>query len=307
MALEFQFACTVCGARMRMADATSQICLEGGHRFRKVDGVWRFLPAERTAALDRFIREYETVRTAEGRGTVDPAFYRQLPVTSPSYHRAGEWLERARSFQSLLKVVIAPLEGSGPLRVLDLGSGNGWLSHQLAKRGHCVAAVDLSLSDLDGLGTHSHYDTAFTPVQAEFDLLPFSDNQADLALFNASFHYSEAALETAAEAWRVTRRGGRLVIVDSPVYHERSSGDQMVQERQDDFRVRYGFPSDALRSEHFLTYERVAQISDGLGAPAQVVWPLPRWRRAVRRGRVWLRRQREPAQFPILIWQKVRR
>ena len=34
------------------------------------------------------------------------------------------------------------------------------------------------------------YDSIFTPVQAEFDYLPFPDQSVDMMLFNASLHYS---------------------------------------------------------------------------------------------------------------------
>ena len=61
-----------------------------------------------------------------------------------------------------------------PLRLLDLGAGNGWLSYHLARRGHEAAAVDLTVNDFDGLGAHVHFDAPFTPVQAEFDHLPFA-------------------------------------------------------------------------------------------------------------------------------------
>ena len=304
MTSEFRFACPTCGSSMLQEDGTSQICQDGDHRFRKVDGIWRFLPEEREKTLARFVGEYETVRRAEGRGSQDPAFYRQLPATDPSYRRAGEWLERAHSFRVLLNHVLDPLGESTPLQIVDVGAGNGWLSYQMARRGHCAVAIDLSLSEEDGLGAHVHYDAAFTSIQAEFDNMPLMDGQADLVLFNASFHYSEGALKTAAEAWRIVRSGGRMILIDTPIYHDRKSGEQMIQERQRTFRVLFGFPSDGLESEHFLTYERVAEISQALETPAVFLWPVPSWRRLVRRGRVWLRRQREPAQFPILIWQK---
>ena len=39
-----------------------------------------------------------------------------------------------------------------PIRVLDVGAGNSWLSHRLASFGHQVVAVDRLDDELDGLG-----------------------------------------------------------------------------------------------------------------------------------------------------------
>jgi uncharacterized protein YbaR (Trm112 family) len=106
-------------------------------------GIWRFLPPERAAALAQFRQEYETVRRQEGRGSDDPAFYRALPfVADPA------WAGRGHSYKGLLAQVIRPFaqKAQRPLRILDVGAGNGWLSHRLAAEGHVLTAVDLGVT-----------------------------------------------------------------------------------------------------------------------------------------------------------------
>jgi ubiquinone/menaquinone biosynthesis C-methylase UbiE len=150
------------------------------------------------------------------------------------------------------------------LSVLDLGAGNGWLSHRLAQRGHLVAAVDIMVNDFDGLGVHRHYEAFFTPVQAEFDGLPFTSSQFDLVIFNASFHYSTQYSRTLREALRVLRPESPVVILDSPIYKNASSGDQMVREREAQFTRQYGYPSNTLASENFLTYQGLKDLAEQL-------------------------------------------
>jgi SAM-dependent methyltransferase len=281
-------------------------CPVDGLTFSRVDGVWRFLLPEREAHYTQFIREYETVRGAEGRGDDSPEYYRALPFKDLSGRFSQDWGIRARSYRALIREVVAPLERylERPLTVLDLGSGNGWLSARLAERHAQAMAVDLLTNPQDGLGAWRNYPEAFTPVQAEFTRLPLADRQMDLVVFNASFHYAEHYEDALAEALRVLAPPpGLIIVMDSPVYRDPASGAAMVSEREADFTVRYGFSSNSLHSENFLTYARVDELGRALGIHWQHLVPNYglRWRL-----RPWLARRRglrEPAEFGIWIFR----
>lgn len=302
----FAFACPYCQTALELVDAGCQRCPTDNHTFAREAGIWRFLRADRMPALAQFIDEYETVRRAEGRGAEYAGFYEALPFEDVTGVRSGDWEIRANSYQTLLSRIVEPL-GRGysrPLHILDCGAGNGWLSNRLARRGHLVGAVDLVVNRFDGLGAHVHYDTSFVPIQAEFDHLPLMRRQADLIVFNAAFHYSADYEVTLWEALRVLRRPGAVVIVDTPVYHDGESGAQMVQEREADFESRFGFPSDALGSENFLTYRRLRHLAGELGLRWEFYRPVAGWRTTIRRWRCRLRGEREPAHFPIIVGQR---
>jgi SAM-dependent methyltransferase len=253
-------------------------------------------------AVAQFTREYSTVRRAEGWGSLDGAYYQALPYHDLSGRFAAIWRIRARSYDTFIRVALGPLEASRQaLRVVDLGAGNGWLSYRLAKRGHRVVAIDLSADPLDGLGAVRHYVAAMLPLVAEFDHLPLPSNTADLAVFNASLHYSTDYAGTLRETLRVLRPRGSLVILDSPMYSNPSSGLRMVQERRARFLATYGFASDALPSEHFLTPARLAELSSDLGLSWQVHRPALAWRDAFGRAVGGLRARREPARFPVIV------
>ncbi len=302
----FTFACPRCCSPLLDEDETTYRCPGERLRFVRTGGIWRFLLPERRQALGTFMREYETVRQAEGRGSDDPAYFRALPFEDLTGRYAHDWRIRAVSFQALLKRAVEPLEKASrqPLRVLDLGAGNGWLSYRLALRGHAVAAVDLMDNDFDGLGAHRHYDVAFLPVQAEFDRLPFLENQADLAVFNASFHYATDYERALREALRVLLPHGCLVILDTPVYHNAASGQAMVHEREEAFRQRFGFPSNALPSENFLTYDRLAELGARLHLRWETHEPWYGLRWALRPWIARLLGRREPARFLLIIGRR---
>lgn len=124
-----------------------------------------------------------------------------------------------------------------------------------------MAAVDLLTNAEDGLTAHLHYQQGFTLIQSDFDHLPLEGNQFNLAVFNAAFHYSVDYERTLREVCRVLGSEGQVIIVDSPLYRQRRSGEQMVREREAGFRDKYGFPSNSIQSENFLTTGRLQEFS----------------------------------------------
>jgi SAM-dependent methyltransferase len=299
----FEFACPQCHSPLQKIDPNLLSCPQDGGHYPKIDGIWRLLGPGRLTDFHQFIREYEIVRKAEGRGSQDPQYYRALPFEDLSGKLSRDWTIRARSYQTLINEVLEPSEKfwNRPLKILDVGAGNCWLSNRLARRGHLVASVDLLANSSDGLGCHIFYETQFTPVQAEFDRLPFQDAQADLLVFNASLHYSTRFETSLGEAQRVLGSDGQLVILDTPIYHHPDSGRQMVSEREKQFSERYGFPSNALPSENFLTHKRFDGLAQSLGIHWQIIVPDYGlgWRLSRLRDR--LRARREPAEFLLLI------
>jgi SAM-dependent methyltransferase len=202
--------------------------------------------------------------------------------------------------------VVEPLlkELERPLRVLDLGAGNGWLSHQLALQDHDVTAVDLLVNQFDGLGAHVHYATEYVPVQAEYDHLPIDGQKVDLLVFNGSVHYSTDYHRTFGEGLRVLQPKGRFVVMDTPIYHDPSSGIEMVRERQLSFAKRYNINRPPLESQNFLTFDQLSDLSASLGVTWTYLKPEYGLRWAVRSWRARLRGSREPATFLVIVGRR---
>jgi SAM-dependent methyltransferase len=273
-----------------------------------LDGSATDAPLDGSAvARARFEREYRAVRRAEGWGSRDGAYYRALPYRDLSGRFARIWRIRARSFATFVERVLQPLEAEvgRALAVLDLGAGNAWLAYRLAQRGHRVLAIDLLTDPLDGLGAAKHYHARRVwPVQAEFDCLPLPGGTADLAIFNASLHYSPDCSATLREVLRSLTPSGRLVVLDTPFYRHAASGARMVAERQARFRRTYGFASDALRSEGYLTPRRLRQLGRELRLDWQLLQPTRTWRAVVGRSVTRLRLGRVPAEFPVIVGRR---
>ncbi|MGZ9225272.1 MAG: methyltransferase domain-containing protein [Anaerolineales bacterium] len=293
-------ACPRCHTSLDDVDSMTKRCVKDGLTFHQKDGIWRMLLPGREEYFARFIRDYETVRRSEGRGSADASYYRALP-----YHQSTDWRIRAASFDAFLRKVIIPgEENSKSLRILDLGAGNGWRSSRLAARGHDLAALDLMTNNFDGLGCYRFYESTFLPVQAEFDHLPFSEKEADIVLFNASFHYSVDIKGTLAEALRVLHKSGKIIILDSPVYHNPESGTQMVHEREAHFTKQYGFASNRLQSENYLSYGRLNELARELNLVWKFITPFYNLQWTLRPLLAFLLHHREPAKFHVIVGKR---
>jgi SAM-dependent methyltransferase len=274
--------------------------------------VWKALLPEREAHFARFVEDYQFIRASEGRGSTGDDYYLALPDRDLSGRNSGQWAIRARTFRYIERRILPRITAltQPALRILDLGAGNGWMSYRLARQGHAPIAVDLMTNDQDGLEAAEHYKqwlpSLFPRFQAELDNIPLADSQFDLAIFNASFHYSENYEKTIAEALRCTRENGTVLIADTPWYSDEQSGLRMLEERRALFVKRYGFPSDGLSSLEFLTDQRLGQMESRFGIHWQVHEPYYGIRWQMRPWLAKLRQQRNPSRFRIYVTKVVK-
>jgi len=250
----------------------------------------------------QFLDDYRKIRHAEGRGSGEATYYLALPYRDLSGANAEQWAIRARSYRYFERKILPAVErkAARPLDILDLGAGNGWMSYRLSLRGHHPIALDIFDDSKDGLRAARHYPCPIPLVEAEFDHLPFRDATADLAIYNASIHYSTDYRRTLAEARRVLRIDGMLVIIDSPVYRLREHGEQMVAEKHHCFERKFGFRSDAVPSIEYFDEQRLNELARDLNIEWRTAKPWYGWRWLMRPLKARLERRRPPSRFWIL-------
>jgi SAM-dependent methyltransferase len=269
------------------------------------DGIWLSLSPEQTNHFRRFIAEYEFIRAAEGRGSTESEYYLNLPYKDISGSNSDQWAVRTRTFRALVGEILSPQAKrlGRPLRILDVGAGNCWLSYRLSLLGHRPVAVDLLTNDRDGLGAAIHFSSRVCPlfarVQAALDRLPFATSSFDFVIFNASFHYSEDYQRAFAEALRCTGRGGAVVIADTPWYGKDESGREMVEEKRKRFTATYGFPSDSISSLEYLTPDRLRRLEDEFSLELKSIKPFYGLRWFLRPFLAKIRGRRRPSEFRI--------
>lgn len=289
------FVCPVCATSLTASSSGALRCGACETEVALRDGIYRFLRPERFAEIEPFLAHYRRVRADDGYRQREAAYYRALPRVDPRDPQASRWRVRQESFRNLMRGLRR--WGRGGLRVLDLGAGNGWLSHRLTALGHRCVAVDWLDDVEDGLGAHRQYPVGFTCAQADFDDLPMAPGQFDLAIFNASLHYSPDVAVTLRHARQMLVAGGVLVVMDSPVFTTDQGGRRMLAARQFDARAMNA--SVVPWGVGYLTTSSLAPA--GRNAGVQVRWiPSrggPSW--AVKRWVAGLKEGREPARFGV--------
>jgi ArsR family transcriptional regulator len=103
-----------------------------------------------------------------------------------------------------------------PLDVADIGCGEGYLTLEAARWARTVVGVDRSEEVLErakALATRRKV-TNVQWKKGDLGRLPLRDGSMDVALLSQALHHSTTPEEAVAEAVRILRPGGRILILD---------------------------------------------------------------------------------------------
>jgi DNA-binding transcriptional ArsR family regulator/precorrin-6B methylase 2 len=110
-----------------------------------------------------------------------------------------------------------------PLKVADLGCGEGYLTMEAARWAARVIAVDRSdavLRRARGLAERRRVSNVIWK-RGELEHLPIADEQVDVAMLSQALHHAEQPTRAVAEAARITAAGGRVLVLDLRTHHEK--------------------------------------------------------------------------------------
>jgi SAM-dependent methyltransferase len=141
---------------------------------------------------------------------------------------AGRWEEVRRELYGeafLVPVVTALLPGGATL--LDLGVGTGTMAAELAPGVGRVIGVDREQAMLDAAARRCAGLDNVELLRASLDDLPLESDRADIALALLVLHLQAQVGPVLAEARRVVRPGGRLVVLDM-MEHDREAYRQAM-------------------------------------------------------------------------------
>jgi ubiquinone/menaquinone biosynthesis C-methylase UbiE len=124
--------------------------------------------------------------------------------------RIGLQEERAADLEERVRRLLAPL--APDLRALDAGCGTGALAYALAPHVGEVVGVDESEAFLAAAREHAPPNCVF--VQGDVQALPFGYGEFDISGCVRVLHHVHRPELVVAELARVTRPGGRILVVD---------------------------------------------------------------------------------------------
>src|SRR5262245_35655222 len=146
-----------------------------------------------------------------------------------------------------------------PLRVADLGCGEGYLTLEASRWASRVIAVDRSavvLNRAKGLARRRRVSNVVWR-RGELDRLPVKDESVDVALLSQALHHALDPARAVAEAARITVPGGRVLVLDL-----RTHSEEWVRDKLGDRSL--GFRDDELT--RLLTAAGLRDVRVGVGA-----------------------------------------
>ena len=102
------------------------------------------------------------------------------------------------------------------ITIVDLGAGEGMISQLMAERAKKVICVDSSKS-MVRLGTDLAKRKGLANLEyklGDIEKVPLAAKSVDLALMSQSLHHAQKPEVALAEAFRVLKPGGQLIVID---------------------------------------------------------------------------------------------
>ena len=183
----------------RLADRTSAPARGAEHA-----ALWPLLDAQFAAlATDRAVRADEA-RLQE---------VLRLRQENFDAHGDGHQLVPGRSWAAWARALGHLLP---PVDVADLGCGEGYLTIETARWAKSVIAVDRSEAVLERARdlARRRRVTNITWRKGELTKLPLADASVDVALLSQALHHAAKPERVLAEAARIARPGGRVLVLD---------------------------------------------------------------------------------------------
>lgn len=125
----------------------------------------------------------------------------------------GEQILPGRTWEGLCRAL---LQLAPRVRYADLGIGDGLLTMMLAEVAESVTAVDISPKMLDLLRQRAKGKglSNIETVEGDIEALPLEPGSFDVAVLSQALHHARSPEQAIAEAIRILRPGGRLLIID---------------------------------------------------------------------------------------------
>jgi ubiquinone/menaquinone biosynthesis C-methylase UbiE len=210
-----------------------------------------------------FEKLYLAVRQKEKRLYSDEEVM-QLPYVHPKHIHHKEWLIRQSSFEKLIEYL---RQRQKPLKILEVGCGNGWMSNKLAEGGFTTIGVDVNSFEIEQAKRVFANNKAVNFVYG--NILKENlckDEKFDVIVLAASVQYFSDLGPLLNYLLSLLNSEGEIQVIDSNFYSEKQA--QKAKQRSLNYYRTMGFGEMAKHYYHHLWDSLVPfkySIQDGSG------------------------------------------
>lgn len=173
-----------------------------------------YVSAQTLGRFSTFEKHYIDIRRKENRVLSIPEIQR-LPYPDETNEHHKEWKLRQKNIERLLAYL---RQKKGPLRILDIGCGNGFMAYLMAGSNNTVVGVDVNLTELKQAAiAFPEQNITWYYLDLMNELLP--EKQFDIITFCASFQYFKDAEKILSICKNMIAPTGEIHIIDSPFYN----------------------------------------------------------------------------------------
>jgi len=206
---------------------------------KRADGLY----CQKNLSFDIFEQQYVELRQKEKRLHTDEETF-QLPFVRTDHPHRAEWEIRKRSMKKLTSY----LKKRPIHKLLEVGCGNGWLTHHLSVNVEgCVCGVDVNEVELaQAARVFSDNKIAFLHGDIFEDLLPCG--YFDIIVLASSVQYFSDFPKLIKRVFELGARKAEVHIVDSPFYVQDEI--ESARKRTENYFAQIGFPTMAQNYFH---------------------------------------------------------
>ncbi len=178
-----------------------------------------------------------------------------LPNTSSSNPHKEEWKLRKRSLYRFTNYI---QKYSDKLNLLDIGSGNGWFSANIANRSSIdIYALDVNKFELEQAARVFNFKNIYFICGNIFDNI-FEEQSYDIITLNSSIQYFDDLNTLIKRLFYFLTDAGEIHIIDSPIYNQNELAG--AKERSAHYYISTGFPEMAKHYHHH-TFDELKDFS----------------------------------------------
>lgn len=188
---------------------------------------------------------YITVRKKENR-FYSEAEIEKLPNIRNDHPNYAEWQLRKKSSNRFINYL---KRKNKPLRILEIGCGNGWFSHLMSTVEKTqVTGLDVTIVELEQAAKVFDKENLRFVYADLFEKTQLNEEKFDVIVFNSSLQYFENLNELLKIVSNLLSENGEIHSIDSPFYNY--SEIEKAKERTQNYYENLGFPEMAKNYFH---------------------------------------------------------